>query len=32
MADDNEWGIPDWRNADAYGDWRSWSDARWRWE
>jgi hypothetical protein len=32
MGDDNEWGIPDWRDADAYGDWRSWSDARWRWE
>lgn len=32
MTDDNEWGIPDWRDADAYGDWRSWSDARWRWE
>lgn len=32
MAAENEWGIPDWGDAKAYGDWRSWSDARWRWE
>lgn len=32
MAGGNEWGVPDWRNADTYGDWRSWSNPRWRWE
>jgi len=28
----NEWGIPDWRDPKAYGDTRSWSLFRWRWE
>lgn len=28
----NEWGIPNWRCARAYGDFASWNDDRWRWE
>lgn len=28
----NEWGIPDWRDASAYGDVRRWTFHRWRWE
>lgn len=28
----NEWGIPDWRDPAAYGDVKSWSFNRWRWE
>lgn len=28
----NEWGIPDWRRKKAYGDVRSWTHERWRWE
>lgn len=28
----NEWGIPDWRNPEDYGDVKSWSFDRWRWE
>ncbi|WP_422001179.1 hypothetical protein [Roseovarius mucosus] len=28
----NEWGIPDWRDAEAYGDIANWSMNRWRWE
>ncbi len=28
----NEWGIPDWRDVAAYGNWKSWSYMRWRWE
>lgn len=28
----NEWGIPDWRDATAYGDVKNWSVNRWRWE
>lgn len=28
----NEWGIPDWRRRDAYGEVEAWSDDRWRWE
>ena len=27
-----EWGVPDWRDKDAYGDVESWTIARWRWE
>jgi len=27
-----DWGIPDWRNAEAYGDTGQWSTDRWRWE
>ena len=27
----NEWGIPDWRDLNAYNG-RGWSDYRWRWE
>jgi hypothetical protein len=28
----NEWGIPDWRDAAAYGDVKRWNFNRWRWE
>jgi hypothetical protein len=28
----NEWGIPDWRDAAAYGDVKRWGFMRWRWE
>lgn len=28
----NEWGIPDWKEADLYGDTTAWSVDRWRWE
>lgn len=28
----NEWGIPDWRDPQAYGDTSNWSVMRWRWE
>ena len=28
----NEWGIPDWRVATAYGDVAKWHKMRWRWE
>jgi hypothetical protein len=28
----NEWGIPDWRDARAYGDVKRWTLDRWRWE
>lgn len=28
----NEWGIPDWRDAAAYGDVKTWTHNRWRWE
>lgn len=28
----NEWGIPDWRDPQAYGDTSEWSKMRWRWE
>lgn len=28
----NEWGIPDWRDAAAYGDVTRWGFNRWRWE
>ena len=28
----NEWGIPDWRDASAYGDTERWTIDRWRWE
>lgn len=28
----NEWGIPDWRDAAAYGDVKYWGFHRWRWE
>ena len=28
----NEWGIPDWRDAAAYGDVKRWTFNRWRWE
>ena len=27
-----EWGLPDWQDAAAYGDPATWSDYRWRWE
>jgi hypothetical protein len=27
-----DWGIPDGRDVNAYGDWERWSDDRWRWE
>jgi hypothetical protein len=27
-----EWGIPDWRDAAAYGDVKQWGFMRWRWE
>ena len=28
----NEWGIPDWRDKEAYGDVDGWTIDRWRWE
>lgn len=28
----NEWGIPDWREKSAYGDYEGWTIERWRWE
>lgn len=28
----NEWGIPDWRDKEAYGDVKGWTLDRWRWE
>jgi hypothetical protein len=28
----NEWGIPDWRDAEAYGEVVQWTFNRWRWE
>lgn len=28
----NEWGVPDWRDAAAYGDVTRWGFYRWRWE
>lgn len=28
----NEWGIPDWQDAAAYGDTEKWDIDRWRWE
>lgn len=28
----SEWGIPDWRDAEAYGDVSRWTFMRWRWE
>ena len=28
----NEWGIPNWRDAAAYGDVTDWTLDRWRWE
>lgn len=28
----NQWGIPDWRDAAAYGDVKRWTFNRWRWE
>jgi L-rhamnose mutarotase len=28
----NEWGIPDWRTAESYGDISIWSFFQWRWE
>lgn len=28
----NEWGIPDWRDPQAYGDTSNWTLMRWRWE
>jgi hypothetical protein len=28
----NLWGIPDWREAEAYGNTNRWSLNRWRWE
>ena len=31
-SDSAQWGIPDWRSVEAYGDTRSWIDHRWRWE
>lgn len=27
-----DWGVPDWRRVDDYGDTEAWSDRRWRWE
>lgn len=29
---ENEWGVPDWRDALAYGDVKQWTFNRWRWE
>jgi hypothetical protein len=26
------WGIPNWRDPNAYGDTKRWSECRWRWE
>lgn len=28
----NRWGLPDWRDASAYGDVEHWTFYRWRWE
>ncbi|WP_295047463.1 hypothetical protein [uncultured Paracoccus sp.] len=28
----NEWGVPDWRDRAAYGDYEAWTINRWRWE
>lgn len=28
----NAWGIPDWQDAEAYGDVAGWTFNRWRWE
>lgn len=28
----NEWGLPDWRESEAYGDVKRWTFNRWRWE
>lgn len=28
----DEWGLPDWRDPEAYGDVERWSYYRWRWE
>jgi hypothetical protein len=28
----NDWGIPDWRDARAYGAVKNWNENRWRWE
>jgi len=28
----NDWGIPDWRDERAYGEWKLWGFFRWRWE
>ena len=28
----DEWGVPDWRDAFAYGDTSKWTFNRWRWE
>jgi len=27
-----EWGVPDWRDPEAYGDTTGWEFVRWRWE
>jgi hypothetical protein len=32
MADNLNWGCPDWRNVEAYGIVDEWDFARWRWE
>ncbi len=32
MKPSREYGCPDWRTPDAYGDVDSWDDDRWRWE
>ncbi|MGO4916551.1 hypothetical protein [Pseudogemmobacter sp. W21_MBD1_M6] len=28
----NEWGVPDWRDEEAYGETSGWTLDRWRWE
>ncbi|SDP76595.1 hypothetical protein SAMN04488512_1395 [Sulfitobacter litoralis] len=28
----NDWGIPDWRDEETYGDVKKWTLDRWRWE
>jgi hypothetical protein len=28
----NKWGLPDWHNANSYGDAGNWSMIRWQWE
>jgi hypothetical protein len=28
----DEWGLPDWRDPEAYGDVKRWTFNRWRWE
>lgn len=28
----DEWGIPDWRDAESYGDVTTWQRHQWRWE